>query len=199
MAKQQSPITRVTRTRDKWKNTAQPKTIEDNAVALGYIIWQLALSGAKNLHVENYRYDNDLQRIHVIEEYLAFLVHLSDRLTFDSLEQMERTRFVFNVASTTARHLQRNKEEIIGRDDYRQPYLDMFNRRSAEYASCPFAMDEQLGYQMLRVVGSYIQEIMGEDQTNKWVIDQVMDIDAPIAFEQLSKSLTNLLGRPKPA
>ena len=35
---------------------------------------------------------------------------------------------------------------------------------------------------------------MGTDQTNKWVIDQVMDIDAPQAVKSLRKSLDNLIG-----
>ena len=192
MANQQSPIKLVTRTRDKWKNS-KPKSIEDNATALAYILWQLALHGAKNLHMEDFRYDSDAQRTGVIEEYLALLVHLSDRLTFDTMEQTERTRFISCLAVATTRHVQRNKEEITGQGDYTQPFLDMLNKRGEEYASCPFSKDE-LGYQMLRITGSSIQEIMGTDQTNKWVIGQVMDIDGPDLFERLKKSLTNLLG-----
>lgn len=196
MANQESPIKLVTRTRDKWKNSSKPKSIEDNAVALGYIIWQLALNGAKNLHIENFRYDSDEQRMSVIEEYSAFLLHASDRLMFDVLDNSQRTEFVSNVALATARHVQRNKEEIIGRDNYRRPFLDMLNARSSEYASCPL-VKEGPGYQMRRVIGFHIQNIMGSDQTNKWAIDQVMEIDAPDLFERLEKSLANLFNLPK--
>ncbi len=45
---------------------------------------------------------------------------------------------------------------------------------------------------MLRALGAHIQDIMGSDQTNKWVIDQVMEIDGPYLCLQLSGSLNNL-------
>ena len=191
MADQPSPIKLVTRTRNKWKNSDKPKSIEDNATALGYIIWQLALNAAKNLHMQDFRYDDDRQRFGVIEEYAAFLVHVSDRIVFEQLETEERNQFVSGVAAAAARHVHRNKQEVLGGSDYRGPFLDMLNQRSQEYAACPFAED-QPGYSMLRALGSHILDIMGTDQTNKWVVDQVMEIDAPEICGQLRKSLFNL-------
>jgi hypothetical protein len=191
MAKQSSPIKLVTRTRNKWKKTGKPRSISDNATAVGYIIWQLALNGAKKLHLEDFRYDDDTQRILVIEEYLTFLVHLSDRMTFDDMSPEQRNEFVSGVAAATARHLQRNKEDALGRGNYREDFLNKLNSRSADYGACSFP--DEPGYPMLRVLGSHIQLIMGSDQTNKWVIDQVMDIDAPDLCRQLHKSLNSLL------
>ena len=191
MAKQPSPIKLVTRTRNKWKKTGKPRSISDNAAAVGYIIWQLALNGAKKLHQEDFRYDDDTQRILVIEEYLIFLVHVSDRITFDDMSPPQRNEFISGVAAATARHLQRNKEDAVGRGTYRDDFLDKLNNRSADYGACSFP--DEPGYPMLRVLGSHIQLIMGTDQTNKWVIDQVMDIDAPDLSRQLCKSLDSLL------
>lgn len=196
MAKQESPIKLVSRTRDKWKNKNRPKSIADNAIALAYIMWQLALNGAKNLHLEDFRYDTDAQRVGVAEEYLALLVHLSDRLMCDALDHAQRNEFVSTAALAAARHVQRNKEEIMGRGDYRGPFLEKINRRANEYASCTLAQDEP-GYQMLRTIGAHVQDIMGSDQTNKWVIDQVMEIDAPAMFASLRKSLNNLCELPE--
>ena len=103
MAKQPSPIKLVTRTRNKWKKTGKPRSIGDNATAVGYIIWQLALNGAKKLHLEDFRYDDDMQRILVIEEYLIFLVHASDRMTFDDISSEQRIEFISGVARATVR------------------------------------------------------------------------------------------------
>ena len=191
MSKQPSPIKLVTRTRNTWKKTGKPRSISDNATAVGYIIWQLALNGAKKLHLEDFRYDNDMQRILVIEEYLTFLVHVSDRIIFDDMSPEHRNEFVSGVAMATTRHLQRNKEDAAGRGDYREDFLKKLNSRSADYGACSFP--DEPGYPMLRGLGSHIQLIMGSDQTNKWVIDQVMDIDAPDLFRQLHKSLGSLL------
>lgn len=186
-----SPIKLVTRTRNKWKQTGQQRTTADNATALGYIVWQLALNGAKQLHLEDFRYDSDDQRVRVIEEYLAFLVHLADRISFSGLQGSERADFVSGVASAAARHLERNKEEIIGAEDHRSEFLELLNQRSSEYGSCSYAGGP--GYSMLRALGLHVQIVMGSDQTNKWVIDQVMDIDAPDLSRQLSRSVNSLL------
>lgn len=191
MTSQQSPIKLVTRTRNKWKKTGKQRSASDNAAALGYIIWQMALSGAKKLHLEDFRYDDDDQRVRVIEEYLAFLVHIADRLSFGTLEPDERLNFISNVARACARHLQRNKEEIIGDGDHEAVFLDLVNRRTGEYGSCSFRGEP--GYSMLRAIGAHIQNIMGTDQTNKWVIDQVMEIDASDLCNRLSGSLDSLI------
>ena len=190
MSKPQSPITRLTRARNKWKHTGKVRSVDDNATALGYIIWQLALNGARKLHVEDYRYDDDIQRIRVIEEYLAFLVHASDRMVFDDMAQEPRHAFVSGVARASARHLQRNKEDILGRSDYRTGFFVLLNSRSSEYGDCSFPGEP--GYPMLRALGAHILGIMGSDQTNKWVIDQVMDIDAPELCRGLRNSLNSL-------
>ena len=191
MSNKQSPIRLVTRTRNKWKQAGKPRTIGDNAVALGYIVWQLSLNAAKKLHLEEFRYDSDEQRIRVIEEYLAFLVHIADRITFGRLEEDERADFVVGVARAAARHLERNKEEIMGAYNHGAAFLDLVNLRSSEYGSS--AYPDEPGYTMLRALGSHVQNIMGSDQTNKWVIDQVMDIDAPDLCRRLSSSLDSLI------
>jgi hypothetical protein len=36
---------------------------------------------------------------------------------------------------------------------------------------------------------------MGHDQTNRWVIDQIIDIDAPNLVEQTTRSTNRLFGR----
>ncbi|MFC1681683.1 hypothetical protein ACFL1S_07895 [Pseudomonadota bacterium] len=191
MSEKPSPIRLVTRTRNKWKQAGKPRTIGDNAVALGYIVWQLALTAAKKLHQEDFRYDSDEQRLRVIEEYLAFLVHIADRMTFSSLEQDERAVFVAGVARSAARHFERNKEEIMGAGNHGAAFLHTVNLRSSEYSSCAYT--DEPGYTLLRTLGSHVQNIMGSDQTNKWVMDQVMDIDAPDLCRRLSSSLVSLI------
>lgn len=191
MPTKQPPIKLVTRTRNKWKQSGKQRSTVDNGIALGYIAWQLALNAAKNLHLEDFRYDSDDQRIRVIEEYLAFLVHAADRITFSRLQEGERADFVAGTARAAARHLERNKEEIVGAGNYGAAFLDMVNLRSSEYGACAWSTEP--GYAMLRALGSHVQNIMGSDQTNKWVIDQVMDIDAPDLCRRLSSSLDSLI------
>ena len=37
-----------------------------------------------------------------------------------------------------------------------------------------------------------VEEIMGQSQTNRWVMDHVVDIDGPNSFDLFSKSFSKL-------
>ncbi len=188
------PLPCPMRTRDKWRNSSRSRTLEDNATALAYVCWQIALDRAKNLHREDFDYSADEQRTDVIAEYLCFLVHACDRLVHGRIDETARGKFVGTLAHGVARHYQRNLEDVFGRErDYRSSFVERLNQRSAEYAACSFSGTEP-GFSMLRGLGRHVQDVMGEGQTNRWVIDQVMELDAPEAMLELKKSMDNLFG-----
>ena len=178
-----------TRIRDRWRNPEQQQSAEKNGEALGYVCWQLALTAARNLHAEDFVYQDDVQRVAVIREYLIFLVHAADRLAFDTLEEADRAAFVPALALACAGQFQRN--EVLGSGDYRTQFIEALNRRNGHYGECSFG-DGLPGYALLRAFSDHIQAIMGNDQTNRWVMDQVMDIDGPDVVRQLAKSMSNL-------
>jgi len=178
------------RIHDKWLNKHEA-SIEDNATSLAYTIWQVALTATKNLYIEDFEFDNDEQRLGVIAEYQMFLIHCSDRLAFDQMGTDARSLFVTTLAKESARHFQRNKEDILGRDDYKSPFLTLLNERNKEYAKCSFENDRP-GYTLLRTISEKVQHIMGSSQTNRWIIDQIMEIDGPDVVEHLSKAMNNL-------
>ena len=170
-------------------------TLDEKANILAYNIWQIALAGAKNLHQEDYHYESDAQRVGVIREYLVFLVHVADRMVFDQLEQAERASFVNDLATFTGKHIQRNTEEIAGPGDYQANYLATINDRFSEYARASFE-DGKPGYSLFRTFGENVREIMGADQTNKWTIDQIMDVDGPMMVDKMGNSLRSILDKP---
>lgn len=181
------------RIRDKWRNRNRQGSLEDNATSLAYGIWQIALAAAKNLHVEDFDYESDEQRTAVIAEYLMFLVHVADRLAFAQMNQESRKLFVTTLAQHTARHYQRNVADIMGPGDYRSGFIERLNARASEYAETPFP-DGDPGFETRRCLGERIQETMGVTQTNKWVIQQVIDLDAPEAMRHLRTAMENLFG-----
>ncbi|MBT3196976.1 MAG: hypothetical protein HN344_04555, partial [Gammaproteobacteria bacterium] len=54
--------------------------------------------------------------------------------------------------------------------------------------------EEGPSYHFLRYFGEKVGAIMGKDQDNKWVIDQMMDIEAPDAIDALKKSIEGIVG-----
>ncbi len=182
------------RIRSKWRGgRTKPVSLEENAVALAYVIWQIALSTTKNLHAKDFVYDSDKQRISVIAEYLVFLVHVADRFAHAEMEDAARERFINVLAHSVAKHLQRNQADIMEPGDYRGPFIALLNERVSEYSQASFT-DEGPGFEMLRCLGERILTVMGSSQVNRWVKDQVMTVDAPEAVENLKMALDDLLG-----
>ena len=180
------------RIRSKWQSGNA--SLEDNANALAYIVWQIALEQTKNLHREDFIYDSDHQRTGVLSEYLCYLVHVADRIIYPTLAEDARAVFVQTLANGVARHYQRNMEDVFGRDRvYRDDWIARLNLRIQEYSELNFPNREP-GYQMNRSLGRHIQDLMGESQTNRWIIDQVMDVDAKTAVLELKKGIDNLFG-----
>jgi hypothetical protein len=182
------------RIRNTFKNRDNA-TLEEKANVLAYNIWQISLAGAKNLHEENYLFDNDAQRVGVIREYLVFMVHVADRMVYDKLDETERTTFVNVLAQYTAKQIQRNTEEIAGPGEYKANYLATINDRFNEYSQGSFE-DGKPGYSLLRMFGENVRQIMGDDQTNKWTIDQIMDVDGPLLVGKMADSLNSIIGQP---
>ncbi len=179
------------RIRNKWRNKDRHGSIDDNATALAYVIWQIALTATKNLHAEEFLYQSDQQRVAVVAEYLIFLCHVADRFAYDILEDEQRQSFVATLVDHVARHYQRNLEDILGSGDYKQEFIAAMNARFTEYAQTQFDADGP-GYQTRRCLGEKIQDVMGMDQINKWVIQQIMDLDAKQAVDHLRQGMDNL-------
>lgn len=192
----------VRRIKDRWHNSTpddptravlSEKTLDDQASALSFIIWRQALNGAINLHAEDFRYDDDHQRIGVISELLAFQIQLVDRLSHAFLKDESRGSLLNSLCLRVAEHVQENLTDIAGPGQYQQPFIALLNHRFEEYAQFGFN-GKKPGYEMLRYLGRQVLDIMGEDQTNRWIMDQVIDIDAPALAEQIERSVTRLFG-----
>jgi hypothetical protein len=182
----------ITRIKSRWRDTGREHSLDEVAGALAYISWKVALESAKDLHREGYEYISDPQRVSVIAELVAFLVQCADRLAFETLEDEDRDLLVNALARRLADQVQDNLTDLFGPGDYRGPFIDTLNERLADYSELTFA-DGKPGYDLLRFLGSRILKIMGETQTNRWVIDQIMDRSGPEAFHHLRKSLHELL------
>lgn len=186
------------RIKNRWHQSARNrptrKTLEDHAGALAFIAWRLALEHAKELHREGFDYASDRERIAVISEYCAFEVQVLDRLIFDRLEEAERELLINALGHRLAEQMQDNLTDLAGAGNYRAPFIALLNERLADYAG--FAFDAGLpGYACRRYLGRAVLDAMGENQTNRWVIDQVMEISAPEIVDKLAASVDNLLGR----
>ena len=81
------------------------------------------------------------------------------------------------LGKQSARIMQENCEDLFGIGDYKKGYINTLNIRSDEYSSYEFTNGGS-NYSIYRHLAKKIQDAMGSSQTNKWVMDQIVDIDA---------------------
>ena len=184
------------RIKSRWhhseRNEERRKTFADSAGALAFIVWRLSVEHAKEIHREGFDYLSDRERIRVISEYCAFAVQLVDRLAHRRVDDEARAMLVVALGRRLADQMQDNLLDIAGPGDYRAPFVAMLNERLDDYARFEFD-EEEPGFEALRYFGDRVMRTMGVSQTNRWVMDHVMEISAPELFEKISKSVGDLL------
>ena len=179
------------RIRTAWKNKDRTISIKELANALSAICWRLSLNAAKNLHEQDFHFSSDEQRLHVIREYLFFLIHCSDRLIHERFELPDRYTFISCLSQYCLRHYVENARELLARETDFQKTTESLNQTMRKLSECRFS-EHRPGHEMLKFLGLSIQGILGHDQVNKWVLDQVIQIDGPNLFELFSQSFVKL-------
>jgi len=179
------------RIKSHWWNDDQDRSLPEIATALAFIAWRLSVEKAVNLHCERFVYNDDRQRMAVIQEYLAFLIQIADRLSHGIMSEENRRTLITTFATKVIEHVQDNGQDLFGGGDYGRPFIDLLNRRSEDYSELQLG-DDGPSYAFLRHLGHEIQRLMGEAAENRWVIDQVMDKDGWDAYRQFSRAFENL-------
>jgi len=180
------------RVKSKWNKKDKARTPEEIGSALAFNLWRIA--GANVLHLENEGFQTDThhQRLDVIGELLAFFVHVVDRMVSEKeYSEQARTELITAIAHSLAKTMHDNRRDVETEGDFMGGFIDMLNQRMTEYAG--FTFDEGgPGFQMRRRCGDHVTKVMGA-KDNKWITDQIMDIEIPDALKTFKKVARSLL------
>ncbi len=177
------------RVKSTWHKT-QVKTIEDIAGALAFNSWRITKNHLEDLINEAFVIEK-AQVFDVIGEYLCFLVQCVDRLAYDKLDNEQRQKLIILLAKQSADYYQENKEERIGKGEYWHEFINLYNQRSQYYSEYEF-MDGAPNYPFLRYFAEKIKNSMTKAD-EKWIAQQIIEIQAPKAFESIKKSVDDLV------
>ncbi|MFQ5642915.1 MAG: hypothetical protein ACE5FQ_04360 [Thiogranum sp.] len=181
------------RIRSRWNNRKKERSLEEVAGALAFIEWRIAGNALLDLENEGFQTDTQLQRLDVLQEFCAFLIHVTDRLVHDSMNDAERQRFIVALALKLADTYDDNRRDTdAGGEDFRQQFIESLNARMADYAEFAFA-DRKPGYAFKRYLGEAVTGTMGA-RDSKWISEQVMEIEIPDMLKTLEKGLKDLFG-----
>ncbi|MEM8845407.1 MAG: hypothetical protein AAGB35_10260, partial [Pseudomonadota bacterium] len=164
---------------------------EQIASAISSNVWLLAADGCLNLENEGFETNTQAQRLDVITEYLAFSLHLVDRMTYGELEEEERIRFINALGVCLANLVQSNRVDASGPGEYRNQFVELLNQRMDDYSECSYDQESGPGFSLKRILGNQIMEMMGE-KDKKWIPDYVIDVEAPKIVKGINRVMLGM-------
>ena len=179
------------RVKSRWNKKHKTHSIEEIAGALAFILWRIAANGVLSMENAGFSTETQRQRLDIIAEFLAFAIHLADRITIERFDENE-TRFMTELARKCAKHMEDNKRDFMGPGgEYQQEFIDLLNQRMADYAEFDYSEENGPSFGMKRLFGDYVRQQFGEVD-DKWVSSQVMDIEVPEILTHLKRATPNL-------
>jgi len=164
------------RVRTRWRKKGA-RSLADRAGVFGTNVWKISLEVFKRMEKEGFRFGSDRVVTDVLAEFIAFLVQLADRQVYDKLSELDRSTFVSEAVRHLATTMENNQRDLLGPGKYREPFIDLLNTRFAEYAEFAYS-DGEPGYPCIRFFATKVADVMAGGD-NKWVVEQMMDIEAP--------------------
>ena len=174
----------------RWRKKGA-RTVAERAGVIGANIWKIALEIFKHLEKEGFRFGSDRQVTAVLSEFIAFLVQLADRSMYGRLCEPDRAALVGEVAGHLATTMENNQLDLLGPGEYRKPFIDLLNARFGEYAGFAYSAGEP-GSPCLLFFAAKVSDIM-KATDNKWVVEQMMDVEAPEMVRLVRKLMNETL------
>jgi hypothetical protein len=181
----------------RWRRKGA-RTLAERAGVIGANVWKISTEIFKHMEREGFRFGSDRLVTDVLAEFIAFLVQLADRAVYGKLSETDRAALVGEVVRHLAATMENNQRDLFGPGEYRKPFIDLLNTRFAEYAGFAYAGAEP-GYPCLRFFAAKVADAMASGD-NKWVVEQMMDIEAPEMVNLVKKLVeqTTAAGMPSP-
>jgi hypothetical protein len=177
------------RVKNKWNDKNKVRTPEEIGSILSFNFWKIASANVMHMENEGFQTDTHFQRLDVIAEFTAFFVHVVDRIiSAQGSTAEDRQALITALALNLAKTMHDNRRDVSDdkETDFRADYIALMNERMAEYSNFSFDENNQPGFQLRRCVGEHVREVMGE-KDNKWIPDQVIDIEIPDAMKAFKR------------
>jgi hypothetical protein len=188
------------RVKSHWFKTGDEKTPEQQASAVAFIAWRVAQQMLKRMRSAGFDIDPGAPYFGFMREVLVFLLVVTDRLAHDGFEPEVRQRFTRALVLRVADFLQDNEGDLLGTPegpDWAERFIDQFNGLQGHYAE--FGADPQAptdagfvpDFAFYRYLGHRIEPDL-PPKDRRWVIDQVMAIEAPDAVAIMTSAMRDL-------
>lgn len=168
----------------RWRKKGA-RTLAERAGVIGANVWKISLEIFKHMEKEEFRFGSDRLVTDVMAEFIAFLLQLADRAVYGRLSDADRATLIGEAARHLAATMENNQLDLLGAGEYRKPFIDLLNARFEEYAGFDYPGGEP-GFPCLRFFAAKVSDVMAVSN-NKWVVEQIMDIEAPEMVRLIKK------------
>lgn len=185
------------RIKSKWHKKGA-KTTEEIAQTAAYIIWKIAKSTVDQMYVNGFNFKSNEQLLGVIGEFAALMLQSAGQIAYESMSADEFPKFINTTAKQLAHTMADNLSEESSpsspekfADDAKE-FINHLNQRLSDYSEFKFSDDGEPGYPAQRFFASTVETQMGGSD-NKWVSEQVIEVELPVVIKELKKGLANIL------
>ncbi len=180
------------RIKTKWSKYEREISVEDSVSILAFNAWKIGMQVLLEIENENFQIDTQVQRIEVMEEIMAFMVHTVDRMVYETIDDEGRAALITMYAEKLSDHVQDNARDFSGPGDYRTPFIEKLNMRMQDYAETSWTDGtNEPGFNMGRVFANHIAETLGP-KDRKWALDYIQQVLMPdfmITYKKTIKSI----------
>ena len=186
----------VLRIKSQWHRPGSPRTPEQTASAMAFIVWRLTQNMLKQMRAAGFDIDVGPQYFAFMREVLVFQCQLVDRMAYARMAPEERGRFTSAMVHRVADVLQDSVDDLLGapgagEQGHGAQFIDLVNTLADHYADFSYGPDGP-DFAFVRYFGSRVEALMPE-RDRRWVTDQVMAIEAPQAHAVLERALRDVL------
>ncbi len=177
------------RLKTKWNKQEREVSLQDTVSVLAFNTWKIGMHTLLEIENENFQTDTQMQRVAVMEEIMAFMVHVLDRVAYDIMDDNDRAQLISTFAVKLSDHIQDNARDFSGPGDYRNPFINKLNLRMADYADTSWSkVGQEPAFSMSLTFGHFVAEALGP-RDRKWALDYIQQVLMPEVLTTYKKVL----------
>jgi hypothetical protein len=191
------------RLKSHWFKPGATRSPAEQASAMAFIVFRVANQMLKRMRGASFDIDAGQPYFAFLREVLAFLIAVADRMAHARLDPGARAEFTVALVRHVARILSENELDLLGAPAagapaYADSFVDLVNELGTHYAEFgaePGTEDAGAGFRpdfaFVRYLGSRIEPTV-PPKDRRWVLDQVMAIEAPEAVALVQRAMRDL-------
>lgn len=199
------PTPATPRLKTRWFRHGGERDAAQQASAAAFIVWRVARHTLDRTRHAGFDLETGTPYFDFLREVLAFLAAVADRMAYARLSDAARREFLTALVRHLARILQDSQDDLLGpapagEASHADSFIELVNEVAAHYAE--FGADPTVqppafapDFAFLRYLGTRLAPTL-PPHDRRWILDQVMDVQAPEAVAMLQRSLQDLFDPP---